>query len=358
LRFAFDDDVTALRQEARRFLTNRSSSKAVRAAMVTERGYDPDLWAEVCEMGWSALVVSEEHGGAGLSWVALTGLLEETGRALFCGPLLSTLMGQAALLVGGGPGAKDRWLPALAAGEATATLAPRLPGHDDDLTAERLGDTWILRGLSRFVPDGATADLLVVQATDRLYLVPTAAEGVSVRALPTLDMTRKLAEVRFDDVRVEADAALDPNATERALDLAAAAVAAEQSGGARACLEMAVDYAKVREQFGRPIGSFQAVQHMCADMMVQAESARSAAWFAGWAAAEDPGALPTAAAAARAYCSEAYLFCAGQNIQVHGGIGFTWEHDAHLHFKRARSSMALLGDASAWRARYADHKGI
>ncbi len=369
MRFAFDDDVTALRDEARRFLADRSTSAEVRAAMGGEAGVDPALWASLCELGWPSLVVPEAQGGVGLSWIALGGLLEETGGALLCAPLLSTVaLGQAPLLIAGDDDQRARWLPSLASGDTTATLAlaEESGGWDPDqvtTTARRDGDAWILDGVKTYVPDGADADLLIVAARSHevgLFVVPAQAAGVSVRPLVTMDLTRKQAEVRLQSVRVPATDALGggPGALTRVLDLAGAALAAEQAGGARACLDMAVEYAQVREQFGRPIGSFQAVQHMCADMLVRVESARSAAWHACWAAAEDPEALPRAAAAAQVCCSEAYLHCAGQNIQIHGGVGFTWEHDAHLHFKRARSTMSLLGDAQAWRRRYADRAGI
>ena len=370
MRFAFDDDVTALRDEARRFLAARSTSAEIRSAMEGEAGVDPALWAALCDLGWPALVVPEAEGGVGLSWTALGGLLEETGGALLCAPLLSTVaLGQAPLLVAGDDDQRARWLPSLASGETTATLALAEAGGGWDpdrvtTTARREGDDWILDGVKTYVPDGGAADLLIVAAragrSVGLFVVPAQSEGVGVRPLPTMDLTRKQAEVRLRGVRVPASDALraGPEDLGRVLDLAGAALAAEQAGGARACLDMAVEYAKVREQFGRPIGSFQAVQHMCADMLVRVESARSAAWHACWAAAEDPDALPRAAAAAQVCCSEAYLHCAGQNIQIHGGVGFTWEHDAHLHFKRARSTMSLLGDARAWRRRYADRAGL
>ena len=316
--------------------------------MQSELGWDRGVWAEVCEMGWAGLTVPEDHGGAGLGWVALVGLLEETGQALFCGPLLSTALAQAALTVGGDEAQRGQWLPLLASGERTGALA-----LGDGVSAREQGGGWRVDGLCPHVTDGGSADLLVIEAGDGLFVVR--AQDTERRTLTTVDPTRRQAEIHLHGVPAQP---LSPGIVDRMRCLAATAVAAEQAGGARACLHMATGYAKVREQFGRPIGSFQAVQHMCADMMVRAESARSAAWYAGWAADEAPEELPLAAAAARVYCSEAYLFCAGQNIQVHGGIGFSWEHDAHLHLKRARSTLAMLGDPSRWRARYADAKGI
>ena len=318
--------------------------------MESADGWDPALWAEIGEMGWTGLIVPVDQGGVGLSWVALVGLLEETGRALLCSPLLGTVIGQAALLVADADDLPSSWLPALASGEATAAV--RL---GDGVQARQHGGGWVVTGVLPHVTHGLSADLLVIEASDGLFVVR--GEIAERTALAPLDLTRPQAEVHLGGAPARR---LGPTALDRVRDLAAVAVAAEQAGGARACLEMAVDYAKMREQFGRAIGTFQAVQHMCADMMVQAESARSAAWYAGWAAAHDEAGLPQAAAAARAYCCDAYLHNAGQNIQVHGGIGFTWEHDAHLHLKRARSTTGImgLGDARAWRARYADAKGI
>ena len=352
MRFAFDEDVVALRDEARRFLQDSSGSAAVRRAMAGEPACHPALWRQLCEMGWTGLIAGEAHGGAGLSWVAVVGLLEETGRALLCAPLLSTLLVQAALAEGASSAEQERWLPALAAGQATGAVAL---GAGDDLRAEERGGAWVLTGCCPQVTDGGEADVLVVAAGDDAYLVQAAATRRQPRV--SLDLTRPQARV---ELSATSALRLAPGTTGRLGALAAVAVAAEQAGGARACLHMSVDYAKIREQFGRPIGSFQAVQHICADMMERAESARSAAWYAGWAAQEAPEELPKAAAVARVTCSQAYLRNAADNIQVHGGVGFTWEHDAHLHLKRARWAAAGLGlgDVASWRRRYADERGL
>jgi alkylation response protein AidB-like acyl-CoA dehydrogenase len=222
----------------------------------------------------------------------------------------------------------------------------------------------VIEGRKSFVIDGASADEILVSAqTDDgvgVFLVDGESDGVERRGLETLDLTRKLAEVTFSGAKANlvGEPANGVGALQRMLDRAVVLLAAEQVGGAQKCLEMSVDYAKTRHQFGRPIGSFQAIKHKCADMLVQVESAKSAAYYAGWAASEDNDELPTVAPLAKSYCSEAYFFCASENIQIHGGIGFTWEHDAHLYFKRAKSSQLLFGDPAYHRARLGDLLGI
>ena len=372
--FAFTEEQQALRRTLRQFLASRSSSERVRAAMATEAGHEPETWERLgAELGLTALIIPEAYGGAGLGAVELTAVMEEMGRALLCAPFFSTVaLGANAILLAGSEAQKAELLPSIAAGTTTATLAfTEANGRWDagavEALARRDGGAFVLDGTKTYVVDGHTADLLLVAARAAgsagaeglsLFAVPSGAAGVSRRALPTLDMTRRQAEIRLAGVRVPASALLGDegaawSALERTLDVAAVALSAEQVGGAERCLEMAVEYAKVRVQFGRPIGSFQAVKHKCADMLLRAESARSASYYAGWATAAGAPDQSTAAALAKVYCSEAYFFCAAENIQIHGGIGFTWEHDAHLYFKRARASGALLGDAGYHRERVA-----
>lgn len=361
MNFAFSEEQEMLRDSARRWLEDKAPSERVRELMETEDGYDPNLWSGIAEMGWQAMHIPEEYGGAGFTQLELMILLEEMGRALFPSPFLSSVvLGANALLLGGSEEQKQAYLPGIAAGELIATVAAVEPGGDWEeasiqLSAKRDGDDWVLNGTKRYVVDGATAGLVVTAArTDEgvtLFLVPTDSAGFSATHLQTMDQTRKQAELEYDDVRVPADGRLGEagggwTILEKLYDLAAVALAAEDVGGAQKCLEMAVDYAKVRVQFGRPIGSFQAIKHKCADMLVQVESAKSAAYYAAWAAAEDPQELLVVAPLAKSYCSEAYFWVAAENIQVHGGIGFTWEHDMHLYFKRVRSGMAAYGDAS------------
>lgn len=377
MRFAFDDAQQALRESARKFLSDHASPERTRAAMESELGYDPEVWRRMAqEMGWTAVTIPEAWGGFGLGYVELIALLEEMGRHLLASPFLATVgLGANALLIAGSDAQRATWLPGIASGDTRATLAAtgesgRWEPGSVSTTATATGDGGFrLSGVERHVLDGHFADLIVVaarapgtKATDGigLFLVPADAEGLEREALPTMDMTRRRGALTLTDVVVPAEAVLHApdgagggEALERILDLGRVALAAEQAGAAEACLEMAVEYAKVRVQFGRPIGSFQAIKHMCADMMLHVESARSAAYYAGWAAANGADDLAEAAITAQAYCSEAFFHCASQNIQIHGGIGFTWEHDAHLYFKRARASEHLLGDPAQLRERMA-----
>ena len=386
MELTLTDDQQELRRGARRFLAAERSPDKV-DAMKTERGYDPATWQRICEeLGWPALTIPEAYEGIGLGPRELYPLMEEMGRHVACAPFFSTVcLGVNALLCAGTEAQKQAHLPAIAAGERTATVAYTEPSGRWDAsaikaTATRHGDGYVLRGHKRYVLDGHSADLLVVAARApgstgengvSLFVVPATTAGVTRTWLPTMDQTRKQADVVLDGVRVPADAVMgEPGAgwapLARTLALAVTALAAEQVGGAEACLELAVEYAKVRKQFGRPIGSFQAIKHKCADMLLLVESARSAALYASLLAAEAVEALGAggpsagasaafaeAASSAKAYCSEAYFHCAGESIQIHGGIGFTWEHPAHLYFKRARSSQTLLGSPAYHRERVA-----
>jgi alkylation response protein AidB-like acyl-CoA dehydrogenase len=371
--FAFSDEQQMLRDTARRFLSNKVPMTEVRRLMETDAGFDVGLWQEIAAQGWQAMAIPEEYGGAGFTVLEQAILMEEMGRVLLPAPYLSSVVLGADLIgEAGTEEQKAAWLPGVAAGETRVAVAQLEPsGRWDaagvEMEAVRDGGDLVLAGAKSFVLDGHTADLLVVavrlDGEIALVAVDAAAPGIDRRRLETMDMTRKQAEITFDRVRVPASAILgDPpsgwSALEATTARALAALAFEQVGGAERCLEMAVDYAKVRVQFGRPIGSFQAVKHLCADMLVQVESARSAAYHAGWAAMGDPEELAIAAPLAKAYCSEAYFFCAAENIQVHGGIGFTWEHDAHLYFKRAKTDELLFGPPSFHRAVLADRLGI
>jgi alkylation response protein AidB-like acyl-CoA dehydrogenase len=340
--------------------------------MESEIGLDLDLWAEMAQLGLPAMHVPEEHGGAGFSYLELGIVLEELGRALTPTPMLSSIvLGANLVLLAADPGQRDELLPAVAAGERTLAVALVDEGGSWDDAGSRTtasGDDEIaLDGVKSFVVDGHTADTLLVAATTDgvldFYVVDAAAPGVTRGRLETMDQTRKQARIELDGVRVPASARLGAPgsgaaALARLYDLAAVALAFEQVGGAARCLEMAVDYAKVRHQFGRPIGSFQAIKHKCADMLVLVESAKSAAYYAGWAADADEDELQVVAPLAKSYCSDAFFTCAAENIQVHGGIGFTWEHDAHLYFKRAKTSQLMFGDPGRWRAILADRIGL
>ncbi|WP_460062956.1 acyl-CoA dehydrogenase family protein [Streptomyces sp. YKOK-I1] len=371
----FTEEHEALRSTLRRFLADKAPSEAIRRSMESEQGHDPALWRQMADqLGLHGMALPQEYGGFGGGPVELGIVLEELGRVLLPSPYFATvaLAGQA-LAASGDATAQARWLPAIADGTLTGTLALaersgswRL--EDVTATAVRDGTGWRLSGTKMFVIDGHSAELLLVVARSdtgpALFAVAGDAAGVTRTRLETLDPTRRLARVDLD--RAEAvGVGPEGDATGRlraVLDLAVVALAAEQVGGARACLDAAVEYAKARVQFGRPIGSFQAVKHRLADMLLRIEAARSSAYHAMATAAEnagaDTGALPTAAALAASYCAEAYTHAAKDNIQVHGGIGCTWEHEAHLHLKRAKSSEQLFGSPATHRGRLADLVGI
>ncbi len=377
--FRFSEEQEELRRAARRFLEAESAPERVRRVMATEGGVDPETWSRVAEeLGWLAVTIPEEHGGLGLGPVDLMPILEEMGRALFCGPFFSTVcLGANALLLGGSDAQKAEYLPAIAGGTLTATLAHtesngRWDASGITATYAASGGDLVLSGEKRYVLDGHTAGLVIVAARApgsagdegvTLFAVPGDAAGLSRTALPTMDQTRKQAALRLDGVRVPRSAIVgDEGGGARVLaktiDRALAALAVEQVGGAEACLDMAVAYAKERKQFGKPIGVFQSIKHTCANMLTRVEAARSIAYFAGLCAAEDAPELPEAASSAKAYCSDAYFFCAAENVQIHGGVGFTWEFGPHLYFKRAKSSETLLGDATLHRERVASLAGL
>ena len=377
MRFAFNEEQEALRDSARRFLADRASSQQTRAAMKLPQGYDPAVWRAIGEeLGWTAVVIPEEYGGFGFTYVELVALMEEMGAALVCAPFLSSIcLGANALLIGGTEAQRRAHLPGIASGETVATVALAEAGAGWEVgaplscRAQREGEDVVISGVKRYVPDGCAASLLLVAAQEEggrtgLYILSPDAEGLTREALNTMDETRPQAQLTLSGVRVPRAARLGGEEADTeailasTMERACIALAAEQVGLAQRCLDMSVEYAKVRVQFGRPIGSFQAVKHMCADMMLMVESARSAAYFAGWAAAHSPEEVTEAAAVAKAYCSEAAFHCASQNIQIHGGIGFSWEHDAHLYFKRARSSELLFGDPAAHKETLARQLGL
>jgi alkylation response protein AidB-like acyl-CoA dehydrogenase len=377
--FRFSEEQEELRNIARRFLETHSGPEAIRSAMATELGYLPETWERIArELGWLSIHIPEAYGGLGLSQVDLMVLLEASGEFLLCAPFFSTVaLGANALLELGDEFQKTAHLPALAEGSLTATLAfaeraGRWDAEGVQTTARREGDGFVLDGEKCWVVDGHSADLLIVAARTpgshgdeglSAFLIRGDAAGLERKALPTMDQTRRLAEIRLENVRVEADACLGEAESagpglRRTLDLAAIALAAEQVGGAQRCLEMAVAYAREREQFGRPIGSFQAIKHKCADMMVAVESARSALVYAACIAVDGSDDLSINASLAKAWCSEAYFQVAAENIQIHGGVGFTWEYDPHLYFKRARASESWLGDPALHRERVARALGL
>jgi alkylation response protein AidB-like acyl-CoA dehydrogenase len=368
--FAFTEEQEQLRAAVRRFLTEKSPEPEVRRLMETVPGYDAGVWRQAAgQLGLTGLAIPEKFGGSGSGYVELTVVFEEMGRALLCAPFFATVALAANLLLSiDDEIAKADYLPGLASGDVIATVALAEPSGRWDEAGVSLAATgraggWTLTGEKLYVLDGAVAGLLLVVARTpagvSVFAVESGAPGLTVQPLATMDQTRKQARVLLDATPARllgAEGAGWP-AVSRMLDLAAVALAAEQVGGAQRVLDMAVDYAKTRVQFGKPIGSFQAIKHKCADMFLEVESARSAAYYGGFVA-EDVDELPIAASLAKAYCSEAYLHAAAENIQIHGGIGFTWEHPAHLYFKRAKSSELLFGDPAYHRELLAQRIGI
>jgi alkylation response protein AidB-like acyl-CoA dehydrogenase len=371
VNFAFSEEQEELRRIVRSFLEDKSPETEVRRLMETTEGYDPAVWSQMAEqLGLQGLVVPEEFGGSGYSYIELIVVLEEMGRSLLCAPFFSTVALAANTLIhSGDDAAKAAHLPGIASGETIATLAfTEENGRWDEsgitMEATASGDAWTLSGTKMYVLDGHTAQLVLVAARTgsgvSLFAVDGDAAGLVRTPLATMDQTRKQARLEFSDTPATLVGAEGEgwSVLERVLDLAAVALAAEQVGGAQQCLDMSVEYAKVRVQFGRPIGSFQAIKHKCADMLLEVESAKSAAYYAGWCAAELNDELPSVASLAKAYCSEAYFHASAENIQIHGGIGFTWEHPAHLYFKRAKSSELLFGDPVYHRELLAQRIGI
>jgi alkylation response protein AidB-like acyl-CoA dehydrogenase len=342
--------------------------------METDEGSDDVVWKQMAqELALQGMHVPEEYGGQGFTFVELGIVLHEMGRVLLPAPYFSTVcLAANSILNGGTEEQKRELLPGLANGDRTAALAFTEPNGRWDATgietiATPEGDGLLLRGAKSYVLDGHTASLIVVAAREAgssgedgvgLFVVEGDAEGLTRSKLDTMDRTRKQAKLDLDGVRGVRLGDAGWPALQKTLDQAAICLAAEMTGGAERCLEMAVDYAKTRVQFGKPIGAFQAIKHKCADMLLDVESAKTASYFGLWAAVEDGDELGIAAPLAKAFCSEAYFRCATENHQVHGGIGFTWEHDAHLYFRRAKSSELLFGDPGYHRARLADRLGI
>ena len=376
MNFAFSEEQDQLRDAVRRFLDSKSPSSEVRRLMETTEGYDPAVWSQMAnELGLQSIHIPEEYGGQGFTFVELAIVLEEMGRVLLCAPYFSSVVLAAdAIMNAGTDEQKGELLPGIASGETIATLAFTEPnGRWDasgiEMEATGSGDSVTLSGTKMFVIDGHTANVVVVAARTpgssgeegiSFFTVDGDAAGLTRTALATMDQTRKQARLDFENVaaRPLGESGAGWPALSKTLDQAAVGLANEMVGGAQKVLEMSVEYAKVRVQFGRPIGSFQAIKHKCADMLLEVESGKSAAYYAAWAAAEDNDELPVAASLAKAYCSDAYFHAAAENIQIHGGIGFTWEHDAHLYFKRAKSSEILLGDATYHRELLAQRIGI
>lgn len=364
MRFSFSEEQEEFRVFLRRFLENKSPTTEVRRLMETDKGYDDAVWKQLStDLGLPAVHVPEEYGGQGFSYGELCIVLEEMGRALLCAPYFSsTVLATTTILNAGTEEQKRILLPPLAAGETRAALAFTEEngiwnGSGVETTATESDGGYTLDGVKSFVLDGHTADTIIVLARasgssgdDELsfFTVPASATGMTRTLLKTADPTRKQARLEFKGVQAallgEAGGAAGPLA--RTLDLAAICIANEMVGGADRLRESAVDYAMMRVQFGRQIGSFQSMKHKSADMLLEVELAKSAAYYAAAAAAEEDEDLPALASLAKASASSAYMQTAINTVQIHGGIGFTWDNDTHLWFKRAKSSEVFLGDPS------------
>jgi len=373
MNFGFNEEQELLRSTARKFFENECGSDTVRRLMETPEGISPGLWTKLAEQGWLGLVYPEAYDGMGLGLVDLVVLMEEMGRAVVPGPYFSAvLLGGLAIVEAGSEAQKREWLPKIAAGDRRVALAWMEPSAQlgpagVTLTAVEKGGKYTLSGTKLFVHDAHTADALVVAARTRpgagadgvsLFLVPKGTKGLEVTLLPTMDQTRKLCEVALSDVTIGPDALLGAAGAgwaplARVLDRATVALCAEMCGGAQKVLDMTVEYAKIRQAFGRPIGSYQGVKHRAADMLVDVENSKSITYYAAWALDEGVAEAPLAVSMAKAYVADAYRRVAAAGIQLHGGIGFTWEHDLHLYFKRAKGSEFTFGDATHHRERVA-----
>ena len=361
MNFDFSDDQKQLRDQARKFLSEKCSPKAVRAVLDGKAPYDKELWKGLAEMGFLGVAIPEEFGGAGAGHLELCVIAEEMGRALAPVPFSSTVyLAAEALLLAGSDAQKKKWLPKIASGEAIGTLALfEGAGNPSPKAIKLAADGGTLNGVKKPVPDGALADFAVVAARTgssgresdiSLFLVDMKAGGVEVKELTNVDPTRGQAEVTFKGCKAEPLGKTGEgwSILTQLLDRAAVLTGFEQVGGADRALEMGRDYALDRIAFGRPIGSFQAVKHILADMYVSATLARSNCYYGAWALSTNAGELPEAAAAARISATQAFQHCAKNNIQVHGGMGFTWEFDCHLYYRRANATALSLGSMSYW----------
>jgi alkylation response protein AidB-like acyl-CoA dehydrogenase len=370
----FSEEQELLRDTARKFLDSECTAKFVRDRMGTPEATTGEFWQKLAEQGWLGIVYPEEDGGSGLGLVDLAVLMEEMGRRVMPGPFLSTvLLGGAAIAEAGAPAQRREWLPRIAAGAVKAALAWTEPDLRWDaagviLPARETGGGFTLTGSKLFVGDAHLAEVLVVAARTRdgstmedgvsLFLVPEDTPGLTVSLMPTIDETRKLCEVRLDNVALPAAALLGERHAgwaplSRVVMRATVALCAEMCGSAQQVLDMTVDYAKLRVAFGKPIGSYQGVKHQAADTLVAIENAKSLTYYAAWAVDEGSDEAPLAVAMAKAAASDMARKVAGAGIQLHGGIGMTWEHDLQLYFKRAKASEVAFGDATWHRERVA-----
>jgi alkylation response protein AidB-like acyl-CoA dehydrogenase len=353
MQFGLTESQEFLKNSARQFFTGECPSAEMRRLMETDTAYDAALWSKLAEQGYTGIIFPEANGGVGLGKVELMLLMEEAGRALLPGPFFSTVVLAGSVLEAvGTPGHKKRYLDPICKGEARSTVAILEAGASWNPGDVQLSVTnGKLTGEKLFVSDAAVADFLVVVAANGVFVVDSKARGLKITPMSGMDLTRKLYAVEFSNTPAEE---LGSNLNlPRAFDIATASLAAELVGGMQRTLDMTVEYAKTRKQFGKPIGIFQAVQHQCADMYLETESSRSAVYYAGWALEENSPDAAVAVSIAKMYCSDAARTVGNRGIQIHGGMGFTWENDLHLYYRRAKASETAFGDARFHRERIA-----
>jgi alkylation response protein AidB-like acyl-CoA dehydrogenase len=367
MNFGLNESQTTLKNTVRKFLAAECPPAEVRKIIEKDNAFDAALWKKMAEQGWMGMIFPEEYGGFAMGAVEMAVALEEMGRALLPGPFLSTLTAGAVINEAGDDAQKKGYLAPICAGHAKSTLAllednaSWSPSAISMRAVSKAGQ-YALNGRKLFVSDAGVADFLVVAARLdgelALFVVPKDAHGLNISAMSGMDITRKLYEVTFENVMAAPAAMLASgqhaaSALDRALNIATVAICAEMVGGMQRLLEITVEYAKTRKQFGKPIGSFQAVQHQCADMLVYTESSRSAAYYAAYSITEGTPDAAAAVSVAKSYASDAYRECGNRAIQIHGGMGFTWENDCHLYYRRAKASEVTFGDALYHRERIA-----
>jgi alkylation response protein AidB-like acyl-CoA dehydrogenase len=353
MQFGLTESQEFLKNSARKFFAGECPSAEIRRLMETDTAYDATLWSKLTDQGYTGIIFPEAYGGVGLGKVELMLLMEEAGRALLPGPFFSTVVLAGSVLDAvGTSGHKEKYLAPICQGEVRSTVAILEVGASWNLRDVQLSAVnGKLNGEKFFVSDAAVADFLVVVARNGVFVVDSKARGLKISPMSGMDLTRKLYVVEFNNTPADE---LGSNLNlPRAFDIATAALAAELVGGMQRTLDVTVEYAKTRKQFGKPIGIFQAVQHQCADMYLETESSRSAVYYAGWALEESCPDATTAVSIAKMYCSDAARTVGNRGIQIHGGMGFTWENDLHLYYRRAKSSETAFGDATFHRERIA-----
>jgi alkylation response protein AidB-like acyl-CoA dehydrogenase len=353
MQFGLSESQEFLKDSARKFFAGECPSAEMRRLMETDTAYDAALWSKLTDQGYTGIIYPEAYGGVGLGKVELMLLMEEAGRALLPGPFFSTAVLAGAVLDGvANPAHKSKYLAPICRGEARATVAvPEAGGSWDPEDVHMNAQGGKLTGEKFFVPDAAVADFMIVIARNGVFVVDPKAHGIKISPMVAMDLTRKLYSIEFSNAPAEEIGAISD--LPRALDIATASLAAELVGGMQRTLDLTVEYAKTRKQFGKPIGMFQAVQHQCADMYLETESARSAVYYAGWALEENSPDAAKAVSIAKMYASDAARTVGNRGIQIHGGMGFTWENDIHLYYRRAKASETAFGDATFHRERIA-----